>query len=165
MPITNLNNVHYTTAEKTEIAAGLKVLEALLNPKFKNLTPEERQKYGSVSEQNKLIINKVFEYTKDQPNLSSPDVDWEEFQSDYESRAFIESVIAKLQNLIKGLDNNKILHDFDNYHAALTDYGYSQYKTGTSTPGFETKANDIAQFFSRSNTSTSTPKTPPPSSN
>jgi hypothetical protein len=62
--------------------------------------------------------------------------------------------------MLGSLDNNKILHDFDNYQAALTDYGYSQYKSGTKVAGYENKVLEIGQFFSRTGTA-STPDVPP----
>ena len=99
------------------------------------------------------------DYRNNQPNLSSADVDWIEFQADFDSRAFIQATIARLQSLIDGLNNNKILHDYDNYQAALTDYSYSQYKASTKVAGFETKVNEMAQFFSRTGTTT-TPDVP-----
>lgn len=154
MPFENLNNVHYTAAEKTATATALTALETALVAKFRNLSPEERKKYGSINEQNKLIVNKVLDYRTNQSGLSSADVDWVEFQSDYDSRAFIQAIISRLQSLIDGLDNNKILHDYDNYQAALTDYGYSQYKAGTKTAGFETKVNELSQFFNRTGATT-----------
>jgi hypothetical protein len=79
-------------------------------------------------------------------------VDWEEFLNDFESREFLQATIAKLANFVTKLSNNKILHDFDNYQASLTDYGFSQYKLGTNKPGFETKVHELAQFFSRTGT-------------
>ena len=160
MSFENLNGVHYTAAEKTAVEGGLTALEAVLIAKFRNLSADERRKYGSINEQNKLIVNKALDYRTNQPALSSPDVDWVEFQNDYNSRAFIQATIARLQNMIDGLGNNKILHDFDNYQAALTDYGFSQYKAGTKTAGFENKVNEMAQFFNRTNTVNSTPETP-----
>src|SRR5258705_6245969 len=137
MPFENLNNNHYLPTEKTAVNTNLAALEASLSPRIKNLNAEERQKYGSINEQNKLIVNKVKDYRSSQPNLSSPDVDWVEFQSDFDSRDFLQATILRLQNLIDGLNNNKILHDFDNYQAALTDYDYSKYKAATKVPGFE----------------------------
>lgn len=157
MPFENLSTVHYTTAQKTATTDAIAVLEATLAPNFKNLTAEERKKYGSINEQNKLIVNKALAYRTNQPNLSSADVDWEEFQKDFDSRTFIEATITRLQAVLEGLNNNKILHDFDNYQAALTDYGYSQYKAGTKAAGFETKVAEMAQFFNRTGTTT-TPK-------
>ena len=152
MPFDNLINNHFTAAEKTAATTALAALETALTSKFRNLSTDERKKYGSINEQNKLIVNKVHDYRNSQPSLSSPDVDWVEFQNDYDSREFIQSTIARLQNLMDGLDNNKILHDFDNYQASLTDYGYSQYKAGTKSPGYETKVSEVAQFFNRTGT-------------
>lgn len=152
MPFENLSTVHYTTVQKTAALEAITALEAALAANFKNLTAEERKKYGSINEQNKLIVNKALAYRTNQPNLSSADVDWEEFQKDFDSRTFIEATITRLQAVLEGLNNNKILHDFDNYQAALTDYGYSQYKAGTKAAGFETKVTEMAQFFNRTGT-------------
>lgn len=163
MPFENLNNNHYSAEEKASVFEIITTLEETLSAKFKNLSAEERKKYGSINEQNKLIVNKALDYRNSQPSLSSNDVDWDEFQNDYNSRAFINATISRLQNLIDGLNNNKILHDYDNYQAALTDYGYSQYKASTKAAGFETKVNEMAQFFNRTGT-TPTPTDVPPAS-
>ncbi len=96
-----------------------------------------------------------------QPALSSDDVDWEEFEKDYQSREFLQSTITKLENLVSKLGNNKTLHDFDNYQSSLTDYGFAQYKLGTNKPGFEKKASELSQFFSRTPASSKTPPEPP----
>ena len=155
MPFENLNSIHYLAAEKTAVTTSLTALETALAAKMKNLNGEERQKYGSINEQNKLIVNKVKDYRVSQPGLSSPDVDWAEFQTDFDSRDFLQATIARLQSLIDGLNNNKILHDFDNYQAALTDYEFSKYKASTKSAGYEGKVDAIAQFFTGGN---STPK-------
>jgi hypothetical protein len=158
MPFENLNNNHYVAAEKTAVGTSLTALESALSAKIRNLSAEERQKYGSVNEQNKLIVNKVKDYKASQPGLSSPDVDWVEFQNDFDSREFLQSTITRLQTLIDGLNNNKILHDYDNYQAALTDYDFSKYKASTKAAGYEGKVTAIAQFFNRTGT-TATAKT------
>jgi hypothetical protein len=163
MPFENLNNNHFTAAEKTATLAAIANLENTLTPKFKNLSPIERRKYGSINEQNKLIVNKVLDYRNNSPMLSSPDVDWVEFQADYDSRDFIQKAMTRMQNILDSLENNKILHDFDNYQASLTDYGFSQYKAGTKVAGFENKVSEIGQFFSRTGTTTAeVPEITPP---
>lgn len=159
MPFENLNNNHYVAAEKTAVGTSLTALETALSAKIKNLSAEERQKYGSINELNKLIVNKVKDYKGTHPGLSSPDVDWVEFQNDFDSRDFLQSTIVRLQTLIDGLTNNKILHDYDNYQAALTDYDFSKYKASTKAAGFEGKVNAVSQFFNRTGTTASTAKT------
>ena len=96
---------------------------------------------------------------KSQPALSSSDVDWEEFENDYSSRKNLEAFITRLDSLSTKLKNAKILHDYDNYQAALTDYAYTNYKAGTASPGFETKLNETKQFFGKTSKTTETPPT------
>lgn len=154
MPFNNLENRHFTDAERTTINGLLTQLEAAFADKTANLTPEERRKYGSVNEQNKLIINKVKDFRDNQPALSSADVDWVEFAADYADRNYKQAVIARLATLADGLTNSKILQDYDNYQAALTDYDYSKYKASANAQGFGQKVAEIAQFFTGGTNST-----------
>lgn len=147
MPFTNFDSRHFTEAEKTAVRNALQTLSTAVTPKLANLTPDERKQYGSINEQNKLIVNKVKDYRDTQPLLSSPDVDWNEFQNDFGTRAFLQTTIQQLQSLIDGLNNAKILHDWDNYQASLTDYDYAKYKFSTNAVGYETKVNELRQFF------------------
>ena len=150
MILNNLNSNHFTAAEKTNAVAGLNAIEAILIPKVVSMSKDDRQRYGSVNEQNKLIVNKTRDYRISQPAaLSNPDTDWTEFENDFQSREFTEALINRLKSLVEGLENKKILHDFDNYTASLKDYGYSQYKAGSNAPGFQVKVEEMAQFFNR----------------
>ena len=152
MPFLNFDSRHFSPEEKVAIQEALTLLGSAFAPKVANLTPEERQQYGSVNEQNKLLINKVKDYRDSQPNLSSPDVDWVEFEKDYESRSVLQNTIELLTELIRGLENAKILHDWDNYQACLIDYNYTQYKNNSGAVGYATKQQEIKQFFSRTGT-------------
>lgn len=145
----NLNNTHLSAEQIESANTALTSLETILVTILSNLSGEERRKYGSISEQNKLLVNKVNDYAINQPALKSPDVDWDEFTKDFTSRTVLEGVIARLENLLTGINNAKTLHDYDNYQAALDDYAYTNYKTGTSAPGYEAKQKDLKQFFSR----------------
>lgn len=150
MPINNLNNVHLTEAQITAAKDALTQLEeafALLNV---TLTPDERSTYGSVNEQNKLLVNKVWDYRRNSPNLSVPDLDWDEFEKDYNSRLAMENFQYRLDALQERIKNAKILHDYDNYQSALDDYAYTSYKAGSQAPGYETKLTEMKQFFNRS---------------
>ncbi len=156
MPFVNLNDKHFTETEKTAIESAVQTLENLLKPKLATLTPEERSTYGSVAEQNKLVINKVRDYRMSQQTLSSPDVDWDEFEADFQSRAFLQNLLMRLDTMHLGLNSSKILHDWDNYQAALTDYDYTKYKNSTGALGYQAKSLEIKQFFvSKSQGSTS----------
>lgn len=147
MPFNNFESRHFTADEIQAVNEMLTQLEDALKEKLANLSPVERQQMGSIHEKNKLVVNKVKDYHHSQPHLSSPDVDWEEFDRDFKSREFLQTVMQRIQALNTGLNNAKILHDWDNYRAALTDYDYTKYKNSTASPGYENKERDIAQFF------------------
>lgn len=157
MAITNLNNVHLKETEVTTAKNALTDLETALETIKINLSAEDRQKYGSINEQNKLLVNKVRDYNNNEKTLSSPDVNWEEFEADFTSRQNYEGIIARLESLTNSLKNAKILHDYDNYQAALVDYDFTSYKAGTASPGFETKRTELKQFFTRTSKTTETP--------
>ncbi|MFP3593251.1 hypothetical protein [Chryseobacterium sp. SIMBA_038] len=157
MPITNLNNTHLTTAQVDTAKTSLTTLEAALESINVNLSAEDRQKYGSINEQNKLFVNKVYDFNKNQPELSAIEVDWAEFGNDYTSRQNYEGLIARLDSLVTRLKNAKTLHDYDNYQAALTDYAFTAYKAGTASPGYEVKQNELKQFFSKTTKSDGIP--------
>lgn len=157
MAISNLNNVHLKEEDVSTALNALTDLETALETIKINLSADDRQKYGSINEQNKLLVNKVRDYNKNEKTLSSPDVNWEEFALDFTSRQNYEGIISRLESLTTSLQNAKILHDYDNYQAALLDYGYTSYKAGSDTPGFETKRNELRQFFTRTSKTTETP--------
>ena len=165
MPFTNFDSRHFSAAEKTAVNTAVTSLETALTPKLANLSPEERLQYGSVNEQNKLIINKVKDYRDSQPSLSSPDIDWVEFMNDHDTRAFLQTTMQRLQSLIDGISNAKILHDWDNYQAALTDYDFAKYKVTTNATGYQTKVTELGQFFAGrpagSTNKSATTETPP----
>lgn len=61
----------------------------------------------------------------------------------------MQSVINSLTELGRGLENAKILHNWDNYQASLIDYQYSVYRNDSGSTGFHTKVEEIKQFFNR----------------
>lgn len=159
MPLTNLNSAHLTEAEVTAAQNALTELENALAIITVQLTPEDRQKYGSINEQNKLLVNKVKDFRQSNPNLSVSDVDWDEFDKDFASRNVFESLINRLNALLIKLQGAKILHDYDNYQAALDDYAYTTYRAATGADGYENKYNELKQFFGRT-TKNFNPPTP-----
>lgn len=150
MPIHDTIQQHLGADAKNAIDKAIADLETALRDHVRNLTQEERQRYGSINEKNKLLVNKVWDYRQAQPELSSPDVKWDEFEADYHDRSFLETRISKLNGIVEMMGNAKILHDYDNYQNALTDYSYTQYKAETEAGGFQTKRADLRQFFPNS---------------
>jgi hypothetical protein len=147
MALQNLGVNHLTPEQKAAIDNALSIIETNLLGNTQNLSAEERQKYGSVNETNKLFVNKCREYQQIQSTLASPDVDWTEFEADYQDRTFADTRLDRLATISRMLSDFKIVHDFDNYQDALTDYDYSKYKAGTKTPGYTEKVEELKQFF------------------
>ncbi len=149
MAITNLNNTHLSATEANAAKDAVTQLETALAVIMVNLLAADRQKYGSINEQNKLLVNKIQDYHKSQPQLQTSQIDWDEFDKDHSSRILIEGLIARLESLLVKLNNAKILHDYDNYQAALVDYAYTNFMAGTGAAGYEIKLNDLKQFFNK----------------
>lgn len=143
---------HFSAADQTIIDGLIAQLEAVFDGKLEALTAEERQRYGSINEQNKLLVNKVADYRLTHPFLSSPDVNWAEFEKDNQTRHFLETRQTSLQNLASRMESTKIMHDYDSYHAALDDYAYTQYQIGVGKSGAVEKAAELKTFFPRSGT-------------
>ena len=148
----NIIQSRLSEADRTAIDRLITDLETALSGKTGHLAADERARYGSVNEQNKLVINKAREYRQNQPAMSAPDVDWTEFETDYQARVFLSNCISRLNALTHDLESTKIMHDYDNFQDALQDYSYAQYKHGASEPGYAAKVDAFKQFFAKSKT-------------
>lgn len=151
----NIIQTQLTAELQTQIDEKIAELEALLQDKLVALNADQRKLYGVINEQNKLFVNKVRDYRVNQPQLSADDVNWEEFENDYQARVFLETRKDKLASLVYQMESTKILHDYDNYNDALDDYAYSQYKKGREVIGFAEKVAELKQFFPRTPKSSS----------
>ena len=147
----NIIESKFTDADISAINAALTALENALAGKVGTLTEEERRRYGSVNEQNKLVVNKARDNHQTQPAMSAPDVDWTEFDSDYQARANIETWLNRLNAVKHDLESTKIMHDYDNFQDALKDYSWAQYKHGAGDDGYSTKVAEYKQLFTKSN--------------
>ncbi len=97
--------------------------------------------------QNQLTHEKVWDYHRHNAGLSSPDVDWQEFESGCKASGFAEHLLGRIESVAYRLESAKMLHDHDNYQDALNDYAYSQYSKGAGKPGFTEKVVELKQFF------------------
>ncbi len=157
MPLNDLIQNQLTTADTDTIANALGNIEAAISQKMVNLTAEERQKYGSINEQNKLFVNKVNDVHNSQPQFDSSKVDWAEFANDFAIRQTLENIITRMKSIAEQLDDTKILHDNDNYQQALSQYSYISYLANENEPGVTTIKDEIAQFFNRAGGTTPVP--------
>ena len=156
MPLKDQISSPLTASEMTNLNTAFDNAVTILSPKTVNLTAEERQKYGSIGEQNKLIVQKVELQATTHPSFKSPQVNWIEFASDNQMRRNWEILQSKLDVLTNIVQNSKILYDKDCYDAALVQYNYIKYLAETQTPGADQLYRELQQFFNRTGTTTST---------
>lgn len=141
---------HFTIEHIQTVNTALRDITTIGFEMSENLTASERRKYGKVGEKNKLIVNLVKEYHETQPDLQSPDVDWEEFALDYKDRQIVDQMLSRIRNIENMLLNIKALRDHDNLTAALRDYKFAQYKNRFGNePGYSTKIEKIKPLFSK----------------
>ena len=152
MPLKDLIQNQLTVADTDAIAKALTDIENAIKAKTVNLTPDERQKYGSINEQNKLFVNKVNDLHSSQPQFNSNKVNWPEFESDFAIRSSLENIMLRMKSIEEQLDDTKILHDNDNYQQSLSQYSYISYLANENEPGVTTLKEELAQFFNRTNT-------------
>lgn len=147
MALENLISVEFTNAELAQLHTAFGTIETVLQGKTINLTPEQRQQYGSIAEQNKLFVNKAKSYMEQYPQYVPPFLDKPEYDKDFAARQQLESRMQKMNSLTEQLSDTKILLDFDNYHNSLTFYRNVKYLSSENVPGTNVIYNDMKQFF------------------
>ncbi|UKB82614.1 hypothetical protein LF887_16545 [Chryseobacterium sp. MEBOG06] len=155
MALDNLISLSFSNDELKAIDDAIKSIQTTLSGKMINLTPEERQQYGRIAEQNKLFVNKAKNYMEQYPNLVPAFIDKAEFDKDYAAREQIEQRLQLLNSLNEQFTDTKTLLDHDNYHNAISFYRNIRFLSGENVPGTNVIYEDMKQFFI-----TSSPTTP-----
>ncbi len=149
MPLKKISSSQLDTAAAANIISQLKTTLTQLAALKQNLTPEERQEYGSINERNKLILNKTNDFHLTQPELQSPDVDWAQFDASFATRTNLANIEALCSSILESCSDARILHDYDLYQLVLSDYSYTKYKAESTNDGggYTTKMQELKQFF------------------
>ena len=147
MALENLISVEFTDAELAELDDAINMIERILRGKTINLTPDQRQQYGSIAEQNKLFVNMAKNYMEQYITFVPVFLDKAEFDRDFAARQQLESRMQRLNSVTEQLSDTKILLDFDNYHNAITFYRNVKYLAGENMPGTTVIYEDMKQFF------------------
>lgn len=162
MAFDNLISLTFSENELTTIDQAIQTIETVLQGKTINLTPDQRQQYGRIAEQNKLFVNKAKGYMEQYPQHVPGFLDKTEFDNDFSARQQIENRLQRLSSLTEQLSDTKVLLDHDNYHNAITFYRNVKFLSGENVPGTNVIYDDMKQFFSSSIPSTSSGTAIPP---
>lgn len=163
MALDNLISLSFSKSDLETIDKALQDLQTVLAGKTINLTPDERQQYGRIAEQNKLFVNKAKIYMEQYPQYVPGFLDKPEFDRDYAAREQIEQRLQRLDSLTEQLADTKVLLDHDNYHNAISFYRNVRFLSGENVPGTNVIYEDMKQFFvTTSPTQQTQTPTPPP---
>ena len=154
MALENLISVSFTEDELTQLDTHLAGIRQVLEGKTVNLTTEQRQQYGRIANQNKLIVDKAKNYMELHPNWIPNFLDKAEFDADYTARQLVESRVQQLENLSQQLVDTKTLLDHDNYTNALSFYRMARFLAGENEPGAQVVYSDMKVLFSKTRTNT-----------
>jgi len=150
MALENLISIEFTTEELTALDTHLDGIQQVFAGKTVNLTPDQRRQYGSIGNQNKLIVDKAKNYMEQHPNWIPNFIDKAEFDKDYTARQQMEQRTQRLQNLAQQLIDTKTLLDHDNYTNSLSFYRMMRYLAAENEAGAKTVFEDMKVLFSKS---------------
>ncbi len=148
MALDNLISISFTSEELQTMDAALAQIESVLRGKAINLSPEERQQYGSIANQNKILVDKARDYMQQRADLVPGMLDVEEFERDYQARKQLEERARRLMSITEQLTDTKTLLDHDNYSNTLTFYRYIRYLAQENEPGTTSVYQDLRAHFS-----------------
>lgn len=157
MALENLISLQFTEDELTQLDQHLTGIRQLLKGKTINLTSEQRQQYGRIANQNKLIVDKAKNYMEQHPDWLPRFVDKKEFDSDYLARQQIESRVQALEQLSQQLIDTKTLLDHDNYTNSLSFYRMVRYLAGENEPSAKSVYEDMKVLFNKTTASKNEP--------
>lgn len=150
MALENLISISFTEKELETLDHHIDGIKKVLAGKTVNLTADQRQQYGRIANQNKLIVDKSKNYMEQHPDWVPRFVDKEEFDKDYQARTQIENRVQQLENLSQQLIDTKTLLDHDNYNNALSFYRMVRYLAGENEPGSKSVYEDMKVLFHKS---------------
>jgi len=156
MEFKNFNERNLNDEVAAAIKTALRTLEESAKDVVVDLTAKQRQKFGSVNEDNKKFINKAKAIYENKPDLfkgKETELGLDTFSEDHKRREDLEDVIIDIESLKLGLRSAKILFDKSNLDTAYAIYKYITLMLELNIPGYEKYYLELAQFFTKSKNS------------
>ncbi len=150
MSMDNIINASVTDEEMEKIKNFIKEMNEILKGKATSLSPEERRKYGSIGDKNKIIVDKCKFYMDTNPETIPSTIDKKAFDRDYKTRGQIESVSRELSLILEKLQDIKILLDYDNYSNANSYYRYVKFLASENHQDANAINNELKKSYQHS---------------
>ena len=147
MAIDNLISISFTDSELAALDNALTAIEGIINGKFINLTPDERQQHARVGKETEDWIGKVKDYMAQNPDLVLKHIDTAEYGKDYEARKAIMPRTRRIEAIYNLFEDTNMLIGSDLYHNAITYYKGLKAGALTDAAGAKTIYADLQQRF------------------
>ncbi|MFA8435693.1 MAG: hypothetical protein ACEPOZ_14330 [Marinifilaceae bacterium] len=143
----NLIQVTFSTEELETCKNHIEGLDQFASKNTPNLSNEDRRNFGSITQNNKLLIEKIKSLMEQYPERVPPFVDSKEFNKDYQARKQIEEILLQLDIIKRKLTDTKILLDYDNFQDALAFYRSIRYFASEYQNGAIPLYEQLKQYF------------------
>lgn len=149
MKETNTLERIFSTAETKTLLALIDQINNLLKGKVRNISAEERRKYGSIGDGNTLFVDKCYTYMQSKSDTIPPSLDKKKFETAYLDRKIFRQALDELKMIAEKMEDTKILLDYANYNDCLSYYRYVRFLSQENHPGINTIHDNLKKHFAR----------------
>src|SRR3989339_1188162 len=122
MALDNLISVVFNPSDLPAIDAALGSIEAALSGKVINLTPEERRRYASISNETAQWVQKCRGYMNQVPALVPGYIDLAELDRDVQARRDLMPRLRRARSILESMDDTALLLGSDVWTNCLAFY-------------------------------------------
>ncbi|AFC23977.1 hypothetical protein [Saprospira grandis] len=146
----NVISIDLLASDLQQIMSAFETIEQLLQGKLTNISPEDRQRYGSVNEQAKLFVFKAHDFYRAKGQLLPSYFDAVEYEKDFEGRKAFEQMESRISELYEKVRDTRTLLDYDTLQYSYSLYRHLKNMSQEDIPGIDFWLEEMSQFFKRS---------------
>jgi hypothetical protein len=147
MALDNLISVSFTPAELAALDTAFTAIETTLQGKVINLTPDERRRYGSISNEMTPWMDKCRGYMAQLPGIVPNYIDQAELDADMQARRDLIPRLMRAKSILESIDDTAVLLGSDVLTNCLAFYRSVKAAAKANVPGSTTVHQDLAQQF------------------
>jgi len=130
-----------------QVKAKIEEAIGLIKPHAVIMTAEERASVLKVGDAKFTCVNKVFAYTKTNPEFVPSFLNVADFEIDLKDADGHPSIVALINQLYNYFDDTKLTARGEAYSASLYYYGNVQQAASINLPGAKAIYDDLKQYF------------------